>query len=104
MAYAVLRRTREIAIRLAIGAPPQSVVWMVMGNTVALVLVGVVLGTTTALAASRYVQSQLFEVAPGDPLAISAAILLPLAVTAAAGFLPTRRATRIDPAIALRYD
>ena len=104
MAYAVVRRTREIGIRIAVGAPQRSVIWMVVRETLALVIAGAALGTITALTASRYVESQLFGVAPGDPVTLSAAILLLLAVTAAAGYLPARRASRIDPVIALRYE
>jgi predicted permease len=104
MAYAVVRRTREIGIRIAIGAPQRSVIWMVVRETAALVVVGAALGTVAALAVSQYLRNQLFDVAPGDPVAIGAAILLLSAVAAAAGYLPARRATRIDPAITLRYE
>ena len=104
MSYAVVRRTREIGIRIAIGARQRSVVWMVVRETLALVGVGAVLGAVAAAAAGRYVKSQLFGVAPGDPVAISAAVLLLLAVTVAAGYLPARRASRIDPMKALRCE
>jgi hypothetical protein len=95
MAYDVVRRSREIAIRIAIGARQESVVWMVVRESLALIVLGATLWTTAALAAGRYVQSQLFGVAPGDPLAIAAAILMLMAVTTAAAYLPARRATRI---------
>lgn len=62
------------------------------------------LGTIASRAVSRYITSQLFDVAPGDPLAISGALVLLLAVTLAAGYLPARRASRIDPLVALRYE
>jgi predicted permease len=104
MAYSVVRRTREIGIRIAIGARQRSVIWMILRETVGLVLFGAGLGTIMALFVSRYVKSQLFGVAPGDPLAVTIAILLLLTVTAAAAYLPARRASRIDPVVALRYE
>ena len=104
MAYGVIRRTREIAIRMAIGAPRQSVVWLVVRETFALIVVGAVLGTATALLSTHYIRNQLFGVAAGDPLALSSAVFLLLMVAAAAGYVPARRATRIDPIAALRYE
>jgi predicted permease len=104
MAYGVVRRTREIGIRVAIGADERSVMWMVVGETLGLVVLGAALGTLASLAAGGYVRHQLFGVSPGDPRAVAIAILLLLAVTIAAGYLPARRATRINPAIALRYE
>ena len=104
MAFAVIRRTREIGIRVAIGARPVAVIWMMLREALGLVAVGVVLGTVTAVAASRYVSAQLFGVAPGDPLATGAAIGLLLVVTLAATWVPARRASRINPVSALRYE
>jgi predicted permease len=104
MAYSVLGRTREIGIRIAIGATPRSVVWMVVRESLKLVVLGATLGAVVALFASRFVSSQLFGVAPGDPLATLAAIVLLLAVTAVAGYLPARRASRIHPVTALRCE
>jgi predicted permease len=104
MAYGVVRRTREIAIRIAIGARQEWVIWMVVRETVVLVAVGVMLGGIATLIAGQFIRSQLFGVSPGDPLAISAAILLLLAVAGVAGYLPARRATRIEPVIVLRCE
>lgn len=104
MSFGVIRRTREIGIRIAVGARHGSVIWMVIRGMLAWVAVGVVVGTFAAVFASRYVEGQLFGVAPGDPLAILAAVLLLLAVAALAGFLPARRASRIDPVVALRTE
>ena len=67
MSYAVLRRTREIGIRLAIGARPPSVMWMVLRDSVVLVLIGAALGIPAALGAGRYLRNQLFGVTPADP-------------------------------------
>jgi ABC-type antimicrobial peptide transport system permease subunit len=104
MANRVAGRTREIAVRIAVGARSASVIWMVIRNTVALVLFGAALGGMAAALAGRYVRSQLFDVAPGDLVSTSAAIALLAVVAIAAGYLPARRATRIDPAVALRMD
>ena len=89
---------------MAIGAERQSVVWLVVRETLALVAIGLSLGTGVALITGRYIQGQLFGIAPGDPLAISSAILLLMAVATAAGYVPARRATRVDPVAALRYE
>ncbi|MGH9374422.1 MAG: ABC transporter permease, partial [Vicinamibacterales bacterium] len=104
MSFGVIRRTREIGIRIAIGARHPSVIWMVIREMLAWVAVGVLVGAIAAVFASRYVEGQLFGVAPGDPLAILTAVLLLLAIAAIAGFLPARRASRIDPVVALRCE
>jgi predicted permease len=104
MAYRVARRTREIGIRLAIGAREQSVVWMMVRETLLLVGSGAALGTLAALGVNRFVAAQLFGVTPGDPIAIAAALLVLACVTLIAGYLPARRASRIDPARALRAE
>ncbi len=104
MAYGVMRRTREIGIRLAIGASRGSVMWMVLRETLLVVGVGGVAGVAAAWPAGRFVRSQLFGVTPGDPATIGVAIVLLLLVAAVAGYLPARRATRIDPVLALRCE
>jgi ABC-type antimicrobial peptide transport system permease subunit len=103
-AYRVVRRTREIGIRIAVGARERSVIWMIVRETVIVVAVGAILGTMASLAASEFVASQLFDVAPRDPLTISVALVALMAVTLAAGYLPARRASRIDPVVALRVE
>jgi ABC-type lipoprotein release transport system permease subunit len=104
LAYGVIRRTREIGIRIAIGAQQGSVIWMVVREALALVAVGAVLGTFAAVAAGRYISNQLFGVSPGDPAATIVAIFLLLAVTVAAACIPARRASRIHPVAALRCE
>ena len=103
-AFAVIRRTREIGIRIAVGAQHASVVWMVLRDILVLVASGVLLGAIVAIVGGRYLRSQLFGVTPGDPLATGAAIGLLLIVTFAAAYVPARRASRIDPVVALRYE
>ena len=104
MAHGVIGRTREIAVRMAIGARNDSVIWMVVRGTVALVVAGAALGTVMALLAGRWIRGLLLEVAPADPWAMSSAFALLAAVTLVAGYLPARRAARIDPAVALRIE
>jgi macrolide transport system ATP-binding/permease protein len=102
--YAVARRSREVAIRLAIGARPDSVVRLLMRDGVMLVALGSGIGLLVAAAAARALQSLLFGVAAFDPLAFVAAPLLLVAIGALAAFLPARRASRIDPARAFRAE
>jgi ABC-type antimicrobial peptide transport system permease subunit len=104
MAYHVARRTREIGIRIAVGAGQQSVVWMMVRETLLLVTIGAALGTLASLAASRYIAGQLFGVTPRDPVAIGAALLVLGIVTMVAGYVPARQASRIDPVRAQRAE
>jgi putative ABC transport system permease protein len=104
MAYRVARRTREIGIRIAVGARQRSVVWMMVRETLLLVTIGAALGTLGSLAASRYIAGQLFGVTPRDPMAIAVALSVLAIVTMAAGYVPARHASRIDPVKALRAE
>jgi predicted permease len=104
MSYSVARRTREIGIRMALGAERSSVLWLVLREVTLMVVVGVAIGVPIALALSRVVQSQLFALSAQDPLALAGAAVVLIAVALVAGYLPARRATRIDPMLALRYE
>jgi len=104
MVFMVSRRTREIGIRMALGAGQGSVVWMVLGETLTLGGVGVAIGLAAAYAATRLIQAQLFGVQSTDLLTMAAASLGIAAVTALAGYIPARRATGIDPVSALRWE
>ncbi|MEO7144675.1 MAG: ABC transporter permease [Bryobacteraceae bacterium] len=104
MAYNVARRTREIGIRMALGAAASDVTWMVMREVLWLVGVGVALALPAALVLTRLVKSQLFGVTPNDPLSLIAATLGIVLVGALAGWIPAMRAMRIDPNRALRYE
>jgi predicted permease len=104
MSYAVTRRTNEIGIRMALGANPTSTLWMVMREILLLVGAGLALGVPAALAGSRYVASMVFGLSPYDPTSMAMAAALLLAVAAFAGYLPARRASRVDPMEALRYE
>ena len=104
MSYAVTRRTQEIGIRMAIGAGRGEVLRMVMREVTTLVGIGLVTGIPAALAAGRWAASLLFGLRPADPLTFVAAIFAMLGVGLFAGYLPARRATRVDPIVALRYE
>jgi predicted permease len=104
MAFMVARRTREIGIRMALGAGQGSVVWMVLRETLTLAGIGVAIGLAGAYAVTRLIQTQLFGVEPTDLLTMAAASLGIAAVTALAGCIPARRATGIDPMRALRFE
>jgi ABC-type antimicrobial peptide transport system permease subunit len=104
MSYSVARRTNEIGIRMALGAERLHVLRMVMGESMALVVIGIVLGVVVALAAGRFVAALLFGVAATDTLTMIAAVLVMLVVSAFAGYLPARRASAVDPMVALHED
>ena len=104
MSYAVARRTNEIGIRMALGATAPRVTGMVMRETMLVAGIGVVIGLGTALATTRLVAAMLFGLTPTDPVTVSFAVLLMIGVAGLAGYIPARRAARVDPMIALRYE
>jgi predicted permease len=104
MSYTVTRRTREIGIRVALGAQHQNVLWLVLRETLALALLGIAIGTPSALAATRLIATMLFGLSPSDLPTVTAVSLLLLLVALFAGYLPARRASSIDPSVALRSE
>ncbi len=104
LSYSVVRRTREIGIRVAVGARPAGVVWLVLRETLVVVACGVAVGVPVALWVARFVERQLFDVTSRDPLAVAGAMLSLMMVAAIAGLIPARRASRIDPIQALRCE
>jgi len=104
MAYAVTRRASEIGLRMALGAGRGVVIWMVLREVCVLAVVGLVIGVPTAIGTSRLIESFLFEMKPNDPSALAPAAAILLAAALMAGYGPARRASRVDPMIALRHD
>jgi ABC-type antimicrobial peptide transport system permease subunit len=104
MSYSVARRTREIGIRLALGAPRERVLRMVLREVGTLGAWGLGLGLPLAVVLARFVSAQLFGLSPHDPLTLLSATAIIAAVTVLAGLLPARRAMRVDPMLALRYE
>lgn len=104
VSFAVTRRAREVSVRVALGARPLDIARVVIGQGMALVGVGTALGLIAAYATSGWLASVLFEVSPVDPLTLGAVVALLVAIALAAHVVPVRRATRIDPAIALQAE
>ncbi len=104
MSYGVTRRTREIGVRVALGAQQRSIRWMILRETLTLTLFGIGIGIPSGLAASRLIASMLFGLSPSDLSTIVTACLLLLVVAFVAGYLPARKASSIDPILALRTE
>jgi predicted permease len=104
MSYNVARRTNEIGIRMALGAQRQDVLRLVMRESMLLVIIGVGAGVALALYAGRFVATLLYDVPPTDVPALALAIVVMLVVSAVAGYIPARRASRVDPMVALHYE
>ncbi len=104
IAYGVLRRTREIGIRISLGARRAAVLWMVLRDSLLLAGLGIVAGVPASIWLSRLIERQLFGVTAGDPATVAAAAAFLIVVASLAGYLPARHASRVDPMVALRYD
>ena len=104
MSYNVAKRTNEIGIRMALGAQRVGVIWMVLRQVFVLAMVGLAIGLPIALATSKFVESFLFGMKPDDPWAISVAVAVLVAAAVIAGYAPARRASKIDPRVALRHE
>ena len=104
LTYGVASRTHEIGIRMALGAQPRNVRWLILREALLLLLAGVAVGLPLIFAVTRLASTLLFGLTPTDPVSLLCATLLMLAVALVAGYLPSRRATRVDPLVALRCE
>ena len=104
MAFVVARRKKELGLRLALGAEPSGVIWLVMREVLLLLTIGLVVGIPSAIGLGGYLSSQLYGIQPNDPTIAVGAVVLLTVVSAAAGLIPARRASQIDPILALRYE
>jgi predicted permease len=104
MAHSVANRVREIGIRMALGARGGEVLWLVLRETALMVGIGAAIGIPAALLLTRLVASLLYGLTPQDPLSLAVSTLILVAITVLAGYIPARRAIRVDPMVALRYE
>src|SRR4029077_4695478 len=104
MGYTVSLQTHEIGIRMALGAQRANIFRMIVGRGLVLVGVGIAVGAAASFGVMRLVASELYGVTPRDPVTFAAVVIVVLVVGAAACYLPARRATRVDPLVALRYE
>ena len=104
MASAVSQQTRELGVRLALGATPDRLRAMILRQALTVAAAGALAGLLAALAGSRLLTTMLFEVSPTDPVALLGACWLLIAVALLAAYIPARRATKVDPMVALRYE
>jgi ABC-type antimicrobial peptide transport system permease subunit len=104
MSYSVARRTNEIGVRMAMGATPAGVRWLVLREVLILIAVGAVAGLGTSWLATRYISTLLYGLSPHDPVALATATAGLLVIGVFAGALPAWRASRVDPLVALRAE
>jgi ABC-type antimicrobial peptide transport system permease subunit len=104
LSYAVIRRTGEVGIRMALGASRAAVVWMILRESLVVAGLGLAAGLPAALALSRFAENALFGIDSHDGVTVAATVLMLAAMTAASAFLPAKRAARIDPIRALRHE
>jgi putative ABC transport system permease protein len=104
MSYSVAQRTHEIGIRQALGAAPRDVLGLVLKQAIVLSLMGIAIGLGASALLTRFMTSLLYEISPGDPVTFTIIPVILLGVALAASFVPARRATRVDPMVALRHE
>ena len=104
MSYSVAGRTAEIGLRMALGAELSGILRLIISDSVRLIAIGIAIGLPVALGMSRLVSKMLFGLSPSDPISLTAAIVIVVGIALLAAYLPARRATKVDPMVALRYE
>jgi len=104
VAYKVTHSIAEIGVRMALGAAPVDILWLIFRESLVLVAIGIVLGLSVTWATSRLISSMLYGLTPHDPVTMIVAAFLMIAIVGFAAFLPARRATCVDPMVALRHE
>jgi ABC-type antimicrobial peptide transport system permease subunit len=104
LAYRVSRRTSEIGVRMALGAERKAVLWMIMRESLVVSAIGIVVGLPLAFVASMLLKTMLFGLTPADPISFAAALAAIVVVATGASLIPARRASSVDPMVALRYE
>jgi len=104
LAYSVARRTKEMGIRMALGALPSEIIRHTMRQGMGTVVIGICIGLLATFWLSRFIEIMLFDISRYDPLALAGAVIVFIAVAALASWIPARRAAKIDPMVALRYE
>jgi ABC-type antimicrobial peptide transport system permease subunit len=104
LSFGVSQRTREIGVRMALGAQPRAVLALVLGGGLRLTLAGVALGTLAGMLGARAIEKLLFQVTPGDPFVLAGVAALLVVIALLAMYFPARRAARVDPVVALRTE
>jgi len=104
ISYSVAGRTAEIGVRMALGAEPSGILRLILSDSLRLIAMGMAIGLPVALAVSRLVSKMLFDLSPADPVSLTAALIIVVGIALLAAYLPARRATKVDPMVALRYE
>ena len=104
MAFVVAWRTKEMGVRMALGARPGLVIWLVMKEALLLLCIGLAIGLPAAIGMGRFVATQLYGIRGSDPWMAGFTMIVLIAASSAAGLIPAHRASRVDPMVALRYD
>ena len=104
MSHGVVRRTNEIGIRMALGAQRRNIFWLVLHEAMWQILIGIAIGVPLAFAAARLIASMLFGVTTFDLVTVSISVAVLVATGLVSGYLPARKATKVDPMVALRYE